>query len=175
MSKPYVGKHTLSQQFNIISDKYLTTTRTKLKNNILKGLTKKLNTWEELVFNALYVDIRSVPGEVSPKSHMATKDRERFFPYMRSEKLNGSLRGSVKTRALVKPSTSKAKLTFSIRAQITSAKAKLTNDSVNSKNFAGWKGWMDDIMFKSGRGEVHTSVREIFNEFSNMRRSLAMF
>jgi len=167
----YVGKHTLSEQFNIISDKYLTTTRTKLKNNILKGLTKRLETWEDLVFKALSKDIRSVPGEVSPKSHMATKDRVRLFPYMRY----GNLRSSVKTRALVKPTTSKAKLTFSIRAQITATSARRTNDAERSSDSPGWMGWMDDVLFGDGRGTVPLSVREIFNEFSDMRRNLAMF
>lgn len=167
----YVGKHTLSEQFNIISDKYLTTTKTKLKNNILKGLTQKLKTWEDLVFAALSKDIRSVPGEVKAKSHMATKDRSRLFPYLRS----GALRSSIKTRALLKPSTSKAKLTFSIRAQITSINAIRTNDGVNVSQPANWLGWMDDVMTGDGRGRVTNSVREIFNEFSDMRRNLAMF
>jgi len=163
-----VGKYTLSQQFSVLSTDYLKVTTAKLRDRILKGLNAKLQTWENLVVRALSKDIRSVPSEVSPNSHSATKDRSRLFPYMRS----GHLRDSVKTRAMIKATTSKAKLTFSVRASINTPRAKYTNDGGRAKQPSNWLGWMDDIMVGDGRGVVKQSVREIFTDFANTRRNL---
>lgn len=158
------GEFGLSQQFTK-SFKRFTKKRIKaLQDNIEKGLRSRLNTWESLVTTALSRDITSVSGEIGKKSHSATRDRSRLFPYMR----DGHLRSGIRTQ--IRKTISDTKLAYSISASIRRKTAKYTNVPLTSKYPTGWAGWFDDILTGDGRGVVKESVREIFSDFVSQRR-----
>lgn len=158
------GKYGLSQQFTKGYKKFTKKRISALQDKIEKGLKRRLNSWESLVKTALSRDITSVPNEVGKKSHMATIDRARLFPYMRE----GNLRSGVRTS--IRKTMSDVKLAYSVSASIRRKTAHYTNTAQSTKFPSAWQGWFDDVMTGHGRGIVTESVRDIFSDFVQQRR-----
>jgi len=120
----------------------------------------ELSDWEQSLIDAL--------SDYLPRTqwHKLREPRDRAFPYMNSGELKDSVNFDVSNRR------TKTRMYLNLEANISSVHGIFTNEGVRNPKEAdtgGWVGWMDDVLFGTGRRNVR-SARSIFNDVAEIRR-----
>lgn len=153
-----------SKKFRLSLDKFINSEVTSIYLEMAKDFDTLFNNWALDVKAAL-----SVKAPAYDTTGWApTRDRSRRFPYERTGELKDSLRFSMDTHRTEKSLMITANVGFD------SPHAYYTNEGIRApKQVAkgAWVGWADDIFTGRGRDGVK-SVRDLFNQFTKIRRQI---
>ena len=152
--KTTYDKINFHKQLNKVTEDYFDT--------LLFATRNELTEWEKTLQDAL--------SDYLPynKHHKLRQPRNRDFPYLNSGKLKRSVFIFTDVRKTAKT------LRLDAKAGIFSDHAIFTNLGLKHPKIAqegSWKGWMDDVLFGSGRRNVK-SLRSIFDNLRELRRQL---
>ena len=159
----------------ISADKNFRLKLDKIVDEQMDFLLKDLFNDFESYFDSWANDLRQALSVEAPeedrKRWSATRDRNRRFPYTRSDNdssLKNSLRLQLDTHRTAKSQMIKASVGFD------SKHAYYTDEGIRAPKYAAqgaWVGWAKDIFFGNGRDGIQ-GVRGLFDEFTKRRRAI---
>lgn len=151
-----------SKRFRLSLEKFIDTQVDAIYLDMVKDFDTLFDNWA--------LDVKAALSVKAPASDMKgwapTRDRSRRFPYERNGELKDSLRFSMDTHR------TKKSLMITANVGFDSPHAYYTNEGIKAPRYVAqgaWVGWADDIFTGSGRDGVK-SVRDLFNEFTKIRR-----